>query len=186
MKSKNWVFAIITTFILIMYFFISSPRDNIASMEKMISRELKTEHKVTIFNTIIINDYRLTSYVLENVDKYEKVGYVCFRLNNNGNYELINLIDADDITEKADNIFVYEFSKINEYLSSQIIDFSIGKSSFVISNNSQLAKIERIIDNGEIQTKIIDINPSIIFFQDLDGGNKKEYKFYDKKGNVIK
>lgn len=187
MKIKYWVFAMITTFILIMYCFISSPRDMITSMEKMVSRELKTKHTVTLFNTIVINDYRLTSYVLKNVDEYEKVGYVCFRLNNNGNYELINLIDADNITEEADNIFVYEFSKLDEYISSIIIDVSsVGKSSFIISNNSQLAKIKRIMDNGEIQTKKIDINPSIVFFKDLDGENIKEYIFYDKKGSVIK
>ena len=190
MKIKNWAFVIITAFILIVYGLISSPRDEITSMKNIISRELKTKNTVTIINTIVINDYRLTSYVLKDADEYEKAGYVYFRINNSGNYELISLIDADNITEKVDNIFVYEFSELDEYISSisSIImeDYSVGKSYFIISNNSQLAKIERIIDNGEIQTKIIDNNPSITFFRDLEGENTEEYIFYDKKGSVIK
>ncbi|WP_409228929.1 hypothetical protein [Gudongella sp. SC589] len=166
MKIKNWAFVIITAFILIVYGLISSPRDEITSMKNIISRELKTKNTVTIINTIVINDYRLTSYVLKDADEYEKAGYVYFRINNSGNYELISLIDADNITEKVDNIFAYEFSELDENISSIIKeDYSVGKSSFIISNNSQLAKIERIIDNGEIQTIIIDNNPLLLFFE---------------------
>ncbi|NLV88338.1 MAG: hypothetical protein GX021_03085 [Tissierellia bacterium] len=186
MKTGKFLYIIIAISILIIYLIISSPRDVITSIEKMISKELKTKHIATIFNVIVIDDYnRLASYVLKNGDKYEKVGYAYFRLNNKGSYELIDLIDADNIAEKANNIIAYEFLKLNQHISSLTTDDLIS-SLFIISNNPKLAKIERIINDREIQTREVNFNPSIIFFQDIDEGNKEEYVFYDKEGNIIK
>ncbi len=55
---------------------------------------------------------------------------------------------------------------------------------FIISNNPELSRIERIRDNGEIQNKEINVNPSISFFDDLDN-NKAEYNFYNESGDII-
>lgn len=59
----------------------------------------------------------LGPYILKNAEEYQKVGYGLFKLNNKGNYELLNLIDADMITEKAHDITIYEFSNLKEGLS---------------------------------------------------------------------
>ncbi len=159
---------------------ISRPKSNIASMEKMISKRIKTNKTVMVYNGTVIDDYRLVSYILKDPQEYQKVGYAQFRINRNGNYELINVIDADKTTKKAHDITVYEFSQL------KVGDFSITTNLFVISNNPKLAKIERMMDNGEIQAKEVITNSSISFFEDSDGDIKAKYNFYDKSGHIIK
>lgn len=158
----------------------SRPKSDIALMEKMISKRIKTNKRVIAYNTIVADNYRLVSYIVEDVQEYKNVGYARFKISRNGNYELINVIDADKVTKKAHDITVYEFSQLKAG------DFSINKNLFVISNNPELSKIERIMDNGEIQAKEIITNPSISFWGDLDEDTKAKYNFYNKDGKIIK
>jgi len=159
---------------------MSRPKNDIASREKMISEQIRTNETVMIYNAIVVDDYRLSSYILKDVEKYQKVGYALFRMNRDGKYELISVIDADKTTNKAHNISLYEFSQLKAG------GFPINPSLFVISNNPQLAIIERIMDNGEIQIKEVTDNPSISFFQYLDENSKAKYNFYDKNGDILR
>ncbi len=187
MKNKKWIFSIVIIFILIAYVFLSRPRDNIALMEKLISKHIKTKQSVTLYNATVIDNHRLVSYILKDAERYQEVGYAHFRINSKGKYELLNLIEPDKIIEKASDITIYEFSQLKSEFSQLITnDFSINTSLFIISNNPQLVKIERIMTNGEIQQKEVSTNPSISFFHDLDEYNKAEYKFYNKNGDIIK
>ena len=183
MTSKKSIFSIFVIFILIVCISIvimSRPKNDIASREKMISEQIRTNETVMIYNAIVVDDYRLSSYILKDVEKYQKVGYALFRMNRDGKYELISVIDADKTTNKAHNISLYEFSQLKAG------GFPINPSLFVISNNPQLAKIERIMDNGEIQIKEVTDNPSISFFQYLDENSKAKYNFYDKNGDILR
>ena len=183
MTSKKSIFSISVIFILIVCISIvimSRPKNDIASREKMISEQIRTNETVMIYNAIVVDDYRLSSYILKDVEKYQKVGYALFRMNRDGKYELISVIDADKTTNKAHNISLYEFSQLKAG------GFPINPSLFVISNNPQLAIIERIMDNGEIQIKEVTDNPSISFFQYLDENSKAKYNFYDKNGDILR
>ena len=183
MTSKKSIFSIFVIFILIVCISIvimSRPKNDIASREKMISEQIRTNETVMIYNAIVVDDYRLSSYILKDVEKYQKVGYALFRMNRDGKYELISVIDADKTTNKAHNISLYEFSQLKAG------GFPINPSLFVISNNPQLAIIERIMDNGEIQIKEVTDNPSISFFQYLDENSKAKYNFYDKNGDILR
>lgn len=182
MKNKKWYFSIFVTVILIVCIsivIISRPKNDIDSMEKMISKRIRTNKTVMIYNAIVIDDYELVSYILKDSQEYQKVGYAHFIINRNGNYELINVIDADKTTKKAHDITAYEFSQL------ELEDFSTN-TTFIISNNPKLAKIERISKNGEIQIKEVTTNPFIVFFEDSDGDLKAKYNFYDRDGNIIK
>lgn len=59
MKNKKCIFSISIILILIAYVLRSRPQDEISSMGKMISKQTKTNQTVTMYNTIIIDDYRL-------------------------------------------------------------------------------------------------------------------------------
>lgn len=182
MKNKKWLFLLFIIFILIVCLSIvimSRPKNDIASIEKMISKRIRTNKTVMLYNEIVIDDHRLISYILKDAQEYQKVGYAHFRINRDGIYELINVIDEDKITKKVHDITIYEFSQLKAG------DFST-TSVFVISNNPQLAKIERIMDNGEIQVKEVITNPSASFFDESDGDINAIYNFYDKSGDIIK
>lgn len=183
MKKKKWIFSVAMIFILIgciSIVIMSRPKNDITSMEKMISKRIKANETVMVYNEIVIDDYRLDSYILKDAKEYQKVGYALFRVNRDGNYEILNVIDADKTIKIADDITLYEFSQLRAG------DFSINTSLFVISNNPQLAKIERIMENGEIKIKEVTDNPSISFFDDLDRSSKARYNFYDKNGDILK
>lgn len=184
MKNKKLIFSISLIFILIVCVYIiimSRPQDNITLMEKMISKQIKTKKTVMVYNAIVVDDYELASYIIEDAKGYEKCGYVHFRINKDGKYELIDIIDADKTIKKAPDITVYKFSQLK--VGNAILPYT---ETFVISNNPKLAKIERIIENGETQIKEITTNPSISFFEDLDGDIKAKYNFYDEYGDIIK
>ncbi len=181
MKRKKWTFLIIIMFIIIVYIFLSQPKDNIAILEKQISKYIKAKESVLIYNAIIIDNHKLMSYIQKDGDKYKQVGYAHFIKNNKGKYELLNVIVPDKIIEKASDIIVYEFSKLN----LEVPKLSTNLSIFIISNNHNLAKIERIMNNGDSQQKEVNCNPSISFFNE---GNEKvaEYNFYNQNGDLIK
>ncbi len=186
MKNKKWILLTAVICILVFCFFKSRPQDTIALMENMISKHIKAKHSIMVYNQIVIDNHRLVSYVQEGKEGYQEVGYAHFILNDKGKYKLHNIVESDKIIEKGKDITIYEFSKLElEFSHLTKSDFSIGKSLFIISNNPQLAKIERIMDNGEIQVKEVAINPYISFFDDLDGNSKTEYYFYDKNGDII-
>ncbi|WMJ77300.1 MULTISPECIES: hypothetical protein [unclassified Sedimentibacter] len=186
MKNKKWIFAISMILVLTIYVVMSRPQDAVTSMEKLISKNINTNQSITIYNSIVIDNHRLVSYILSSKDEYQGVGYAHFKVNNKGKYELLNVIEPDKITEKASNITIYEFNKVREEISELITnEVSINKSLFIISNNPNLSRIERIMDNGEIKSKEINVNPSISFFDDLDGNNKAEYNFYNESGDII-
>jgi hypothetical protein len=181
MKKKKLIFSISTIFVLIVCIFIvitSGPKNDITAMEKLISKRIRTNKTVVIYSMNVIYEHRLVSYVIEDAQVYQKAGYADFIINKDGNYELINVIDADKVTKITHDIALYQFSpfKIEDYLTT---------TNFVMSNNPQLAKIEQIMDNEVVCTKEISNNPSITFFDDLDGTIKVKYKFYDKSGGII-
>lgn len=180
MKRKKWIFLIIIVFIIIAYIFLTQPKDDIALMEKQISKYIKAEQAVLIYNAIIIDNHELISYIQKDGDKYQQVGYAHFIINNNGKYELLNVVRPDKIIEEASDITVYEFSKLN----LEVPDLSTNLSTFIISNNPNLAKIERIINDGNIQQKEVNGNPSISFFN--EGNDVAEYNFYNPNGDLIK
>ncbi|QZY53942.1 hypothetical protein [Crassaminicella profunda] len=183
MKNKKLNFSILAIFILIVCVFILNmprPQNDIASMEKMISKQIKAKETVVVYNMDVVDDYRLVGYLIEDEQKYEKFGFALFKVNKKDNYEFINAIDADKTTKETTDIIVYEFSQF------KLGDFSQPRQLVIISNNSQLASIERITKNGEIQIKEVTDNPSISFFEDLDSNVKVKYNFYDKGGNIIK
>lgn len=159
---------------------MSRPQNDIASMEKMISKQIKAKETVIAYNMDVVDDYRLVGYLIEDEQKYEEFGFALFEMNKKGNYKLVNVIDPDKIAKEIDDIIVYEFSQF------KLGDFSQPRQLVIISNNSQLARIERINENGEIQIKEVTNNPSISFFEDLDGGLDAKYNFYDKGRNIIK
>jgi hypothetical protein len=187
MKNKKWLIAIIVIFILIIYVVISRPQDDGTLKVKLISRHINTDQSITLYNAIIVDNHSLVSYILSSKDKYQGVGYAHFKKNNKGKYELLNVIEPDKITEKASDITIYEFYKLTEEFSKLFTkEVLIGSSLFIISNNPQLNRIERIMDNGEIQKKEIDVNPSISFYDDFDDNSKVEYNFYNENGDSIK
>lgn len=182
MKNKKLIILVSAIVVLVACAFIvimTRPKNDIEAMERMIEKRTRTNDTVMMYNMTVIDDHRLASYTLEDAQSYKKVGYAHFIINKDSNYELIDVIDADKITKKTDDITVYEFSemKVGDYLTT---------TNFVTSNDPQLAKVERIIENGEIQTKEVTTNPAICFFDDLDGPVKSNYIFYDKDGNIIK
>ena len=187
MKNKKWIIAITMAFILTIHFVMSRPQDNITLREKLISKHINTNQSITLYNVIINDNHSFVSYIISSKDKYQGVGYAHFIINNKGNYELLNVIEPDKITEKASDITIYEFYKLREEYSKHITnEVSINSSSFIISNNPKLSRIERIMENGEIQKIEININPTIVFFHDLDDYNKVDYDFYNENGDIIK
>ncbi len=185
MKNKKWILAISMIVVLIIYVVVSRPQDAMTSMEKLISKNINTNQSITIYNSIGIDNHRLVSYILSSKDELQGVGYAHFKVNNKGKYELLSIIEPDITAEKSSNITIYEFNKLREELSELITnEVSINTSLFIISNNPELSRIERIRDNGEIQNKKINVNPSISFFDDLDN-NKAEYNFYNESGDII-
>lgn len=191
MKNKKWIFIIMLIsiiFILIAYNFYSRrPQGYSTSMEKLISKHIKTRKPIIIYNAIVIDDHHFVSYILEGQKGYQEVGYAHVRTNSDGKDELINIIKPDKTTEVAKDITIYEFSRLKSEISHLITsDYTINTKVFVISNNPELLKIERIINKKEIQTEEIRTNPSITFFDDLDEDNKVEYNFYNKNEEIIK
>ena len=161
MKNKKHSLLISMIFTLIVYIsiiIISRPKNDITSIEKIISKQIKTNKTIIAYNSNVSDNHELVSYIIKDEQGYQKVGYAYFNINRNGNYELINVIDADKTTKKANDITIYEFSQLkvgNTTLPTQLI---------IISNNTDLAKIERITENAEIQVKDVINNPSINFF----------------------
>ena len=187
MKNKKWISAIIMIFILIIYIVMYRPKDDLALMEKLISKHINTNQSIILYNAINIDNHSLMSYILSSKDKYQGIGYAHFKINNKGKYELLNVIEPEKITEKASDITIYEFYRLIEEFSKLITnEVSINTSLFIISNNPKLNMIERIMSNGKTQKKEVNINPSISFFDDLDDNNTVEYNFYNKNGDVIK
>ncbi len=190
MKNKKWIFVIMLIsiiFILIAYNFYSRPQGYSTVMEKLISNHIKTRKPIVIYNSIVIDDHHFVSYILEDPKGYQEVGYAHVRTNSNGKYELINIIKPDKTTEVARDITIYEFSRLKSEISQLITsDYTINTKVFIISNNPELLKIERIINKKEIQTEEITTNPSITFFDDLDEDNKVEYNFYNRNEEIIK
>jgi len=181
MKMKKWTFLIIIMFIIIAYIFLSQPKDDITLMEKQISKYIKAKQSVLIYNAINIDNHELMSYIKKDGDKYQQVGYAHFTINNKGKYELLNVVRPDKIIEKASDIIVYEFSKLN----LEVPNLSTNLSIFIISNNPNLAKIERIMNNGDNQQKEVNSNPSISFFYE-NNDKVAEYNFYNQNGDLIK
>lgn len=177
MKRKGWAFLIIIMLIIIAYIFLSQPKNDIAQIEKQISKSIKSKGSVLIYNVIIADNHELMSYIQRDGDKYEQVGYAHF-VRNKGKYELLNVIKPDKVIEKASDITIYEFSHLNLEISE------IPTSIFVISNNPNLAKIERIMNDRKVQLKEVRSNPSITFFNE---GNDKviEYHFYNQDGGIF-
>ncbi len=184
MKNKKWIIATIMIFILTIYVVMSRPQDDITLMGKLISRHIDSNHSITIYNAIVVDEHKLVSYILSSEDKYEGVGYAHFQINNKGKYELLNVIEPDKITEEARDITIYEFHKLREELVTN--QLSINPNLFIVSNNPKLSMIERIMGNGGTQKKEINIDPSISFFDDLDDSDKVEYNFYNENGDIIK
>lgn len=189
MKNKKWIIPIIMIFILIIYIVMSRPKDDLALMEKLISKHLNTNQSLVLYNSINVDNHSLMSYILSSKDKYQGVGYAHFKVGDNGKYELLNIVQPDKTTEKASDITIYEFSKLKEEFSELITDeVKISKSLFVISNNPELSRFERIMENGEIAEIPVDSNPipGISFFNDLGDNNIVGYNFYNKNGDIIK
>lgn len=187
MKNKKWIIAIIIIFILTIYVVMSRPQDDGTLMVKLISKHINNGQSITLYNAINVDNHSLVSYILSSKDKYQGVGYAHFIINNKGKYELLDIIEPDKIIEKASDITIYEFYKLSEEFSKFITnEVSIGSSLFIISNNPQLSRIERVMDNGEIQKKEIDVNPSISFYDYFDDNSKVEYNFYNESGDIIK
>jgi hypothetical protein len=159
---------------------MSRPKDEIDSMEKMILQEIKTKETVTVYRMSVVYDYRVVGYLIQDEEKYKKYGFALFKIDKKGKCKLLNIIDADKTTKETADITVYEFSQF------KLGDFLQPRQLVIMSNNSQLARIERIIENGEIQIKKVTDHPSISFFEDLDSDLKEKYNFYDKGGNLIK
>lgn len=186
MKNKKLIITITMIFILVIifaiYILMFRPQNDLAVMEKLISKHIKTNQSVTIYNATHINNHRLMSYILIGQDKYQGVGYAHFKINDKSKYELLNVFEPDEIIEKASDITIYEFSNL-------IIDeVPINKRLFIISNNPELSRIERIMENGEIRETEVNTNPisEISFFNDLDDNYTVEYNFYNKNGDIIK
>lgn len=191
MKKKGWLIGITAIFILIIYFLMSQEQDGINRMEKLISEEIKSNGSITIYNDTHIDDYRLVSYIKGNKTKYDKIGYAHLIIDSKGKYELLNIIQADKITEQANNIKLYEFYNLEEkflkFATDKVAsDVTIGRSLFIVSNNNKLSRIDRIMDRGEIQVIDINTSPSINFFDDLNSVNKVKYEFYNENGDIIK
>lgn len=166
---------------------MSRPQDDGTLMVKLISKHINNGQSITLYNAINVDNHSLVSYILSSKDKYQGVGYAHFIINNKGKYELLDIIEPDKIIEKASDITIYEFYKLSEEFSKFITnEVSIGSSLFIISNNPQLSRIERVMDNGEIQKKEIDVNPSISFYDYFDDNSKVEYNFYNESGDIIK
>lgn len=186
MKNKKLIIAITVIFILAIIFTIYTlrfrPQNDLILMEELISKHIKTNQSVTIYNETHVNNYRLVSYILMAEDRYKGVAYALFKINHKGKYELINVFEADKVTEKASDITIYQFPNF-------IIDeVKISRSLFIISNNPELSRFERIMENGEIAETPVDSNPipGISFFNDLDNNIIVEYNFYNKNGDIIK
>ena len=186
LEKYKWFIVITFIIIFIMYAVTSRPKDEIALMEKLISKDSNTNQSITIYNEIIIDDHRLVSYILSKKNKYQGVEYAHFKRNSKGKQELLTIIEPSRIIEEVSDISMYEFSNLEEEFSNFASDkISIGDSLFIISNNPELSKIEKITDNEEIQEKKINTNPAISFFDPVDKDNRVEYKFYNKNGEII-
>lgn len=186
MKIKKWFLFIAIIFVLGAYVFYSRHQDEVTTMEKMISKHIKTKEIVTIYNAINVDDYSLVSYIIEGKNRYEKVGYAMFILDSKGNYELLNIVEPDRVIEMADDITIYEFLNLkSQFPQVNRDDFSINPSVFIISNNPKLAKIGRKMENGEIEYNEVVASPSISFFYDLDEVNNIKYNFYDERGILL-
>lgn len=155
-------------------------------VEELIKKELKTRKKITVYNSIVVDDHSFDSFILEDNGIYDEVGYIHFKRDNNGKYEVIEIIKPDKVEEKAEGIRSYEFLGLKEAISLITTDDSLARNSiFLISNNPELDKIERVIDNAETYTIEVDTNPYIGFFEDLDVDNKIEYIFYNKEQEIM-
>lgn len=181
MKNKKVIILVSAIVVLLACIIVIMTRskNDIEAKERMIKRQIRTNDTVMVYNEIVIDNHRLDSYTVEDEKSYKKVGYAHFILNEKNNYELVEVIDADKITRITDDIMVYEF------LEMKVEGFST-TLNFVISNDPQLAKVERVIENGETQIKEVTTNPAICFFDDLDHPVRSEYIFHDKDGNIIK
>lgn len=181
MNRKKWTLLIIIILIIIAYIFLSQSKDDLDLMEKQISKYIKAKQSVLIYNATIIDNHELMSYIQKDGDKYQQVGYAHFIINNKGKYELLNVVKPDKIIEKASDVIIYEFLNLN----LENPNLSTNPSIFIISNNPNLARIERIMNNGDSQQKEVINNPSISFFNE---GNDKviEYNLYNQNGDLIK
>lgn len=177
MNRKRLAFLITMIIIIVGYIILVQPKDDITKMEKQISKHIKAKQSVLIYNATHIDNHRYMSYIQRDGDEYQQVGYAHFITNNQGKYELLDIIKPDKVVEKASDITIFEFFKSN--------NISENSDIFIISNNPDLAKIERVMNNGETQQKEVDKNPSISFFYE-DNGNVIEYYFYNQDGALIK
>lgn len=185
MKDKKWVVLVFIVLILITYLWISSPKNDLEKLERLITKHINAKQTVEIFNKTVVDNHQLVSYIVKESNEYKQVGYAHILYNDNNKYEVLNIIEPNKTIEKSDDINLYEFTNLKPEFSSLELDkFTINTSIFIISNNPELAKIERIISNGDIQVKAINSNPSISFF-DVTEEEEMEYKFYNKDGNII-
>lgn len=186
MKNKKWGILIIFAVIALIYVIISRPKDDIVAIEKLILKEIGRDHSVTLYHEIVIDNHSLVSYIQSKDDKYQAVEYAHFTLNDKGNYELLDRIEADRIYEVANAITLFEFSNLQEAAKDITTDpVSIDPNLFVLSNNPKLSRIDRTMENGEVEEKKIDTNPAILLYDNEDTDKNVEYKFYDKNGARI-
>jgi len=181
MNRKRWFFLITIIIIIVGYIILVQPKDDITKMEKQISKHIKAKQLVLIYNATYIDNHRYMSYIEGEGDKYQQVGYAHFLINNQGKYEHLDIIKPDKVIEKAKDIAIFELFKLN------LEDYNILVNSdiFIISNNPDLAAIERVMNDGETQQKKVDKNPSISFFNE-ENENVIEYNFYNQDGVLIK
>src|SRR5690606_10500296 len=90
---------------------ISRSESDKALMEKMIAKQIKTKKPVILYNLWVLENYRLAGYVIGDEDKYEKFSFVVFNLNQEGDYEIIDVIEPYKTINEAADITVYEFSQ---------------------------------------------------------------------------
>ncbi len=136
MKNRKWIYLLIIILIALGYSFLDRPQNNIETMERMISKHIKTNQTVTIYNAIHVEDYRLVSYILETKDRFEKVGYANFILNSKGKYELLNIVNPDRVIEKGDDITIYEFSNLKSQSESvkRMMDLELKLNNVIYEN----------------------------------------------------
>lgn len=178
-KKLIYVILIIILFSAWIVKLISRSESDKALMEKMIAKQIKTKKPVILYNLWVLENYRLAGYVIGDEDKYEKFSFVVFNLNQEGDYEIIDVIEPYKTINEAADITVYEFSQI------KIGDFLVDRQLAIMNNNPNLSKVELIVENGESQIQEVYSIPEVIIFEDLDENWDLEYKLYDKYGNTI-
>lgn len=207
MRNKNSIFILII--IIILAFVLSSCLKNqseLEVMESLISNYVNSNESVTAYHEIIIDNQSLVGFIVEDKNGYQDLNYAHF-ISKDNRTDILNIIEADKTIEIEEDIKLYEFSnlesdfiEINEndlrihvFKSNDPTDetlytaddIEIGTSTFILSNNSNLKKVEKIKANGEVNEKEVKENPSIVFFGNIGEDKEAKYKFYDTRGNII-